>query len=106
MKDNRRTAAKKHYEVGRCHEIGILLTEFCRHNAMAYEEVFPLEKCWKGTDRKITHEELMEQFEKLGISVDEAHLRRSNQEERDAALIAITRPESHNAYNQYLLSKL
>lgn len=106
MADTKRTAAKKHYEVGRCHQIGILLVDYCHTHGYPYEEVFPLEKHWKGTDRKITHQELIDQLTKQGISFDGSKLNRSNQEERDAALIAITRPEAHQAYNKFLLSKL
>ncbi len=47
-------------------------------------EAQPLVKCWKGSDRKITHEE-------LDRIVGGMPGRRSNQEERDALLLAWSR---------------
>lgn len=64
---------------GMNHQTGILLAEICKFWGMAYETPKPLLKCWKGKDRKITHEELAS-F--TGITG------RTNQEERDAALLA------------------
>ena len=49
----------------------------------------PLAKIWRGTDRKITHEEFVEVCKKHGLTIDKRHLNRTNQEERDAGLLAI-----------------
>ena len=46
----------------------------------------PLRKCWMGKDRKITQEELVDQMRQYRITF--AH-KRTNQEERDAALITL-----------------
>lgn len=44
-------------------------------------------KCWQGKDGKITHEELKRLCQMSGIEFNSP---RSNQEERDSALLAIT----------------
>lgn len=78
-------AAAKGNSVGRNHETGRKIIEMCQHWQMPHEEIKPLNlrikghNIWKGKDGKITHEELAA-F--TGIKG------RTNQEERDAALIA------------------
>lgn len=64
---------------GRNHEVGRKIVEMCRHYGIEVVEQPPLRKMWKGRDGKITHEEL-QHF--TGI------MRKTNQETRDAALIA------------------
>lgn len=49
-----------------------------------YEAVKPLRKMWQGQDKKITHEELKR------VCGDVLQAKRTNQEERDAALLAWT----------------
>lgn len=66
-------------DVGRNHETGRKIAEMCRHMGIEVVEHHPLKKMWKGPDRKITMEELS-YF--TGISG------RTNQEMRDAALLA------------------
>lgn len=105
-KDNVRTSAQKHYDVGRCHQVGILLCQFCKFHGIPYEECLPLEKCWRGHDRKITHDELLQQLSKVNINLSQRCLSRSNQEERDAALIAITRPEVIDSHNRSVLRSI
>lgn len=78
--DRRNRAAAKGYDVGRNHQVGKLIVEMCKVNGIPFVEHIPLRKCWSGKDRKITHEELI-QF----CPVDK---KRTNQEERDAALLA------------------
>ena len=46
----------------------------------------PLKKCWKGRDRKITHEELVQEMETYRVIFP---YKRTNQEERDSALLAL-----------------
>lgn len=68
---------------GACHQTGKLIIEMCRKNhpeAQVYE-VRPFRKYWKGKDGKITAEELEEQ-------IGQPLPRRTNQEMRDAVLIA------------------
>lgn len=78
-------AAAKGNSVGRNHETGRKIIEMCQHWQMPHEEVKPLNlrikghNIWKGKDGKITHEELAAFTGLKG---------RTNQEERDAALIA------------------
>ena len=74
-----RTAARKGKDAGRCHEVGRKIVECARHYGFEVVEKLPLKKIWKGPDGKITHEE-MSVFIKMP--------KRSNQEQRDAALLA------------------
>lgn len=78
-KDTKATAAAKGNHAGRNHETARKIVEMCKHWQMEVKEVKPLEKCWKGKDRKITHEELARFTGVMG---------RTNQEGRDAALLA------------------
>lgn len=66
-------------DVGANHETGRKILEMCNHYGIESVGHYPLRKCWKGKDRKITHEELAS-F--TGITG------RTNQETRDAALLA------------------
>ena len=78
-KDTKAAAAAKGNHAGRNHETARKIVEMCKHWQMEVKEVKPLEKCWKGKDRKITHEELARFTGVMG---------RTNQEGRDAALLA------------------
>lgn len=66
-------------DVGRNHETGRKIAEMCRHWGIEVLEHHPLRKMWKGKDGKITHEELVYFTGLIG---------RTNQESRDAALLA------------------
>lgn len=77
--DSRRTAAAKGNAAGRNHETGRKIVELCRHYGLEVVEQRPLKKMWSGRDGKITHEELAAFTGLMG---------RTNQEGRDAALIA------------------
>jgi hypothetical protein len=59
-----------------------------KHKGVDVEEVKPLAKCWRGIDGKITHLELREVVHNAEYRIDARHTVRSNQEERDATLIA------------------
>lgn len=74
-----RTAARKGKDAGRCHEVGRKIVECARYYGLEVKEQLPLKKIWKGKDGKITHEEISA-FIRMGT--------RSNQETRDAALLA------------------
>lgn len=78
--DTVRVAAKKGYDVGRCHETGRKIVEMLTAYGVEVVEQKPLKKVWKGPDGKITHAEMTE--------VCGWAKKRSNQEERDAMLLA------------------
>lgn len=77
--DNARVASAKGNSTGRNHETGRKIVEMCKHYGIEVLEHFPLRKCWKGKDGKITHEELASFTGLMG---------RTNQDARDAALLA------------------
>lgn len=66
-------------DVGANHETGRKIIEMCKHYGIEVVQHPPLIKCWKGKDRKITHEELASFTGLTG---------RTNQDARDAALLA------------------
>lgn len=78
-KDSKRVAAAKGYSVGQNHQTGKLICEMARSYGLKVVEHVPLVKCWKGKDRKITDAEI-----KTFIPIKG----RTNQESRDAALLA------------------
>ena len=77
--DNRGQVVAKGVSQGRNEQVSRLLGEMCEAYGMQWQFVKPFRKVWSGRDRKITHDELS-QF--TGITG------RTNQEMRDAALIA------------------
>lgn len=77
--ENIRQSAAKGRSQGRNEQVSRLLGEMCQHIGLPFHFVKPYTKCWKGADRKITHEELASFTGIMG---------RTNQEARDAALIA------------------
>ena len=85
-KDTRQLAAAKGRQAGRNHQLGLDLCALLEHQGIQHQLVRPLKKCWKGKDRKITHAEL----DAIVRWVNREGLprKRSNQEERDALLIA------------------
>lgn len=80
--DSKAVAAKKGYHVGRNHQIGMDIADIARHFGLDVRLQPPLRKIWKGKDRKITHEEI--------CAITGYTAKRSNQEERDAMLLAWT----------------
>ena len=68
-------------DVGANHETGRKIIEMCEHYGIEVMPHAPLVKCWKGKDRKITHEELASFTGIMG---------RTNQDARDAGLLAWT----------------
>lgn len=66
---------------GANHEVGRKIIEMCEHLGVAYVQVKPLKKRWKGADGKITHKEIASMF----ASFPE----KSNQEQRDALLLIL-----------------
>lgn len=83
--DSRQAAAAKGNAVGRNHETGRKIVEMCEHWGIGHELIKPLPlkaggvNLWRGKDGKITAEELAAITGLKG---------RTNQEARDAALLA------------------
>ena len=77
--DSIRTAARKGKDAGRCHEVGRKIVECAQYYCLEVVEKLPLKKIWKGKDGKITDAEIKAFMPIQG---------RTNQEERDAALLA------------------
>lgn len=82
--DNQRVTARKGNSAGRNHEVGRKIVEMCEHYGLEVIEQRPLRKCWKGRDGKITADEL----NYILINGGSLPIKRSNQEERDAVLLA------------------
>ena len=83
---NKRQAAAIGNAVGRNHETGRKIVEILRHYGVDVYEQPPYVKTWLGKDRKITHDEIVELLDNNGI---EYYFKRTNQEVRDAMLIAL-----------------
>jgi hypothetical protein len=79
IRDTKNVIAAKGYSVGQNHQTGILICEMARSYGLKVVEHLPLFKCWNGKDRKITDEEIKSFMPIKG---------RTNQESRDAALLA------------------
>lgn len=76
--DSKQSAARKGVDQGRNHQRGIDIVELCKYNNIPVEEIKPLQLVWvKG---KISHQELIRYMPVVK--------KKTNQEERDAALIA------------------
>lgn len=87
-RDSPNVVAKKGYDVGRNAQVGKLLADCARWFAdccprakVRVVEQKPLTKIWRGQGGKITHEEL--------ARLCELNKKKTNQEERDAALLAL-----------------
>lgn len=78
--DNARVASAKGNSTGRNHETGRKIVEMCKHYGLKTIEVKPLKKIWSGPDGKISQAEISQFIPTFPT--------RSNQEVRDAALIA------------------
>jgi len=79
-KDTKQSAAAKGNRVGRNQETGRKIIEMAKHYGLPTETVIPFTKGWRGTDGKISHEELA--YFVPGLPA------RTNSEMRDACLIA------------------
>ena len=72
---------------GECSAVSKKLLECFEYYGIPCSPIKPLRKCWKGKDRKITHEELLRE---LAIYKVQHTLKgRSNQEVRDACLLSL-----------------
>lgn len=72
---------------GECSAVSKKLLECFEYYGIPATPMKPLRKCWKGPDRKITHEELLRELQTY--KVQHKLKGRSNQEVRDSALIAL-----------------
>ena len=72
--------------VGANHTIGKQIVEVCKHFGINVVEQKPLRKRWSGSNGKITHEELAEVLKTYKL---QGLPKRTNQDERDAALLAL-----------------
>ena len=79
-RDSLGIAAKKVYDEGRNHKAGKKIIEMLNYYGIKVVEKEPLRKIWQGKDRKITHTEI--------TAITGWGKKRSNQEERDAMLLA------------------
>jgi len=78
--DNRGQVVAKGVSQGRNEQVSRMLGEMCQAYGLQWEWQKPLRKVWSGPNRKITHDEL--------CAVTGLVYGRTNQEMRDAALIA------------------
>ena len=85
--DTKRSAASKGFDQGRCFHTAEAICDILRYEGIEVIEKAPLVKMWSGPDRKITHEELTSL---QGINfMFKTNRHKSNQEQRDAALLAL-----------------
>ena len=88
-RDNRQTISKKGYHIGRCSMVGQLIYEAIGAHFFPRIAQPPLRKVWRGADGKITHPELLELCEKHALKLPPSKQKATNQEERDALLLAL-----------------
>lgn len=88
-RDNHRVVAKKGYHLGRCSMIGEVIRDAIARKGFPLICQPPLAKIWRGTDRKITHEELLMVCKRHRLTLPKHKQRATNQEDRDALLLAI-----------------
>ena len=88
-RDNRQTISKKGYHIGRCSMVGQLIYEAIGAHFFPRIAQPPLRKVWHGADGKITHSELLELCEKHDLILPPSKQKQTNQEERDALLLAL-----------------
>ncbi len=78
-RDTKAVIAAKGNQAGRNHETGRKIAEMCLYYEIPHELIKPLTKVWKGRERKISAKE---------FNAITGYSGRSNQEMRDAGLIA------------------
>ena len=66
--------------------VGKLILECLKYEGIDAVPKKPLRKCWRGPNGKITHAELVRECELYRVNFKD---KRSNQEERDSALLAL-----------------
>ena len=88
-RDSKALAATKGYHLGRCSMLAELARDAIKERGLPLICQKPLIKRWKGRDRKITHEEIVEVCRQHRLILPKSKQARTNQEERDALLLAI-----------------
>lgn len=88
-RDNRLTISKKGYHIGRCSMVGQLIYEAIGAHFFPRIAQPPLRKVWRGIDGKISHSELLYLCEKHDLKLPPSKQKQTNQEERDALLLAL-----------------
>lgn len=79
--ESKRVISAKGYDLGRNHQIEQDIYDFVKEILeMPIRRQPPFKKCWNGPNRKITHKEI--------VNIMPIKDRTTNQEKRDAALIA------------------
>lgn len=86
---NTRHASAIGKSVGANHQTGRHLIELAQYLGYTTKEQVPLQKIWRGKDRKITHEEFVSLRDVAFAPSLEGCKTRTNQEMRDAGLIAL-----------------
>lgn len=81
--------AKTGYNLGMCARTGEVIYEFASALGLPTYVQRPLAKHWKHRTGKISHDELVDHLKKLRVITETPGFRYSNQEERDAALLAL-----------------
>ena len=82
IRKSAQVAAEIGRRTGMNHQTGILIEQMCDAIQIPCTVAKPLRKVWKGTDGKITHDELQNI---VGVT---CRLPRTNQDQRDACLLA------------------
>lgn len=87
---SRQMIATMGHKQGRNYQVAQTLIQYMEFYGVEYAEQAPLRKGWRGREGKITHEELMAlKGLKFTKAADQRMKSQTNQEERDAALLAI-----------------
>ncbi len=84
--DTVRSAARKGFDVGRNQGLAKTIIEMAEYMCIAVYPIQPFRKCWQGSGGKITSMELKRLCEMSGVIFKD---NQTNQEKRDAALIAL-----------------
>ena len=88
-KDNHRVVAKKGYSLGRCAMVGELLRDAIQAKDFPLICQKPLLKHWRGAGGKVSHSEILGVCRRHNLTLPKSKQARTNQEERDALLLAI-----------------
>jgi len=89
-KMSRQVIATMGCKQGRNYQVAQTLIQYMEFFGIEYVKQVPLRKGWRGREGKITHEELMAlKGLKFNKADDQRMKLKTNQEERDAALLAI-----------------
>jgi len=88
-KMSRQMIATMGHKQGRNYQVAQTLIQYMEFYGVEYVKQAPLRKGWRGREGKITHEELMALKGLKFTKAADQRMTQTNQEERDAALLAI-----------------